>query len=439
MIKKVFAAVFTLYTIFRIDIYKLSFLKYLFPLLGLLVLLNSSFAERTGIRRNKIINIIVILFFCLFICILSPVLHKTRDFSYINVIITMFGKCLWYVFLIFVLYKLYGSRLNLNLFFKIFINACILYVFTTFLFIVFPALKDFWFNNVLVMTETELRKAYAGGAYTYRVGIAGFSAFGFATIFGVALLINTYLLLQKNMKRKEFGYRIFAQIIIIIGCFLYGRITIVAFVLCGIYILIFSPDKKRLFKIFLTLSIILAIGISFLFVAAQTNEGLNEWVKWSFNVLTDLIQGNEINDGSVNILFNKMYFMPPLKTLLIGDGYYTCPDDGKYYMHTDVGFLRLVLYFGIFGLLTAYVAFIKTVLLPVKRFKAEKNLQGIILMYFILIAVFVFELKGETVIAKMPLMLIMPLIQQMEISYETTVSGIIRKFTNYGRTLCLKK
>ena len=56
-----------------------------------------------------------------------------------------------------------------------------------------------------------------------------------------------------------------------------------------------------------------------------------------------------------------MYVFPDnLKTWLIGDGYFGTPDDDPnylgasmsgYYMGTDVGYLRFIFYFGIFGLL----------------------------------------------------------------------------------------
>ena len=63
----------------------------------------------------------------------------------------------------------------------------------------------------------------------------------------------------------------------------------------------------------------------------------------------------------------NMYVFPDnLKTWIIGDGYFDNPQDidpyytgevtGGYYMGTDVGYLRFIFYFGIFGL-TSFIAF----------------------------------------------------------------------------------
>ncbi|GKQ61897.1 hypothetical protein KAM338_20740 [Aeromonas caviae] len=46
-----------------------------------------------------------------------------------------------------------------------------------------------------------------------------------------------------------------------------------------------------------------------------------------------------------------MYFIPELKTIIFGDGAYTNAD-GSYYMKTDSGYMRQILLFGLFGLVS---------------------------------------------------------------------------------------
>ena len=46
-----------------------------------------------------------------------------------------------------------------------------------------------------------------------------------------------------------------------------------------------------------------------------------------------------------------MYIFPEnIKTWIIGDGFWANPSGSGYYMHTDVGYLRLIYYFGLVGL-----------------------------------------------------------------------------------------
>lgn len=59
-------------------------------------------------------------------------------------------------------------------------------------------------------------------------------------------------------------------------------------------------------------------------------------------VLSDLSQ---ISSSSENLVKNQLY-MPQLKQILLGDGYYYTPE-GHYYGATDSGFIRQVLYGGI--------------------------------------------------------------------------------------------
>lgn len=63
---------------------------------------------------------------------------------------------------------------------------------------------------------------------------------------------------------------------------------------------------------------------------------------------------SQISSSSDNLMKNHLY-LPQLKQILIGDGYYYTPD-GRYYGATDSGFIRQLLYGGI-GYLTACFLF----------------------------------------------------------------------------------
>lgn len=94
---------------------------------------------------------------------------------------------------------------------------------------------------------------------------------------------------------------------------------------------------------------------------------------------------------SSNDKLSTMYVFPKtLKTWLIGDGYFSSPQNvdpyytgpiiGGYYMGTDVGYLRFIFYFGVIGL-SAFMAFIcKVTQLCLCQFQKDKVLFVMLLV-----------------------------------------------------------
>jgi hypothetical protein len=85
-----------------------------------------------------------------------------------------------------------------------------------------------------------------------------------------------------------------------------------------------------------------------------------------------------------------MYTMPSSGTLIFGDGRYV---DGKgYYMHTDVGFLRPIFFWGIFPTLLYYSIFF-VIIIPIKYKLKREN--GSVFCLLCLFQLLFFEIKGE--------------------------------------------
>lgn len=72
----------------------------------------------------------------------------------------------------------------------------------------------------------------------------------------------------------------------------------------------------------------------------------NKYVEHALEPLINIIHGADRLSSSTDTLMEKHLFIPELKQILIGDGYYYSPKGG-YYGGTDSGFLRQVLYGGI--------------------------------------------------------------------------------------------
>ena len=111
--------------------------------------------------------------------------------------------------------------------------------------------------------------------------------------------------------------------------------------------------------------------------------------RFAFEGFFSLAEKGRWEVHSNEILKNMYVFPDNLKTWLIGDGYienpiktdpyYTGEVIGGFYMGTDVGYLRFIFYFGIFGLLTFIYFFIALTSNCMKKFPS----QGVLFLLFL--------------------------------------------------------
>jgi uncharacterized membrane protein YhaH (DUF805 family) len=142
-------------------------------------------------------------------------------------------------------------------------------------------------------------------------------------------------------------------------------------------------------KIFFNITIgICIMGIVSVVVLrfALSEESFN----WMFEGILNFVNNGSFETGSSNRL-QSMYFMPKKGTILYGDGYYT-QSDGNYYMTTDIGFMRPLLFWGIFIEIVYYSILIPPLCVMLKRFK-DVNVKFFVAIF--VISLFIYELKGE--------------------------------------------
>lgn len=70
------------------------------------------------------------------------------------------------------------------------------------------------------------------------------------------------------------------------------------------------------------------------------------YVEHALEPVINLLNGADRLSSSTDTLMNKHLFMPELKQLIMGDGYYFTPEN-RYYGGSDSGFIRQVLYGGV--------------------------------------------------------------------------------------------
>lgn len=214
--------------------------------------------------------------------------------------------------------------------------------------------------------------------------------------FAAMLCIITYLALRsdrENSLARTISYLVSFLIIACIGNMM-GRTTTVGALVSVAYAIWVSLTTKgtsmNVKQYWKVLAIVLMLFLPLVVYQYNTDLQVHERIRFAFEGFFSLAETGEWKVHSNEILKN-MYVLPDeTKTWMIGDGYlenpletdpyYTGKIWGGFYHGTDVGYLRFIFYFGIFGTL-AFVFYMYLVAkVCMERFKEYKVLFLLVLL-----------------------------------------------------------
>lgn len=207
-----------------------------------------------------------------------------------------------------------------------------------------PQINSF-LNEIQIISDADIGKLEEFNEF--RILGFGSSFFSSGIINSILLLLCSYIILIEENRSKRTLWILAFIIIAFIGI-LKARTVFIGIILSFLYMLFTSA--KRLFAVlFITIifSVIISSLISLLFpdVVDQFEILLN----FGFELFIKYFEFGSFESNSTNDL-QEMYVYPQyLKTYIIGDGKWNDTVNGAYYMGTDIGYLRLVFYFGILG------------------------------------------------------------------------------------------
>ena len=143
----------------------------------------------------------------------------------------------------------------------------------------------------------------------------------------------------------------------------------------GICELSLQKDKMRVWKYAL---ILLCVVLPIVIYLYSTNQQFHDNIRFAFEGFFSLAETGKWETNSNSILKTMVVFPDNFKTWIIGDGYfenpywsdpyYVGPNFRGYYMQTDIGYLRFLFYFGLVGLASFMIYFIKVAKTTVSRF-----------------------------------------------------------------------
>lgn len=328
--------------------------------------------------------------------VIIPIIYGTYDYTYFTEEIMTVTKIMFRMLFLVMLIKKNIPNADLRTFCKYFIFSCLLYIGSTVVMMVIPQIKDFFYS---IIKENEHSKTLAlETRYSTRYGWAGFSTFEYTFKCLIAIIFNNYFI-QKNIKRKYVLFPIAVTAVLLVGTLFYGRIGTLAALIILFFFALRLMIKRP--KIFMWCVAGLLLCIAALLVLKNRVSAVGAWFDWAFDLIINFINNKTLRTDSSDVLLNKMLFIPDFKTILIGDGRYT--ENELYYMGTDAGIMRPLL-FG--GLIFAFLRYISLYgILLWRMFKRETENPEKTVFFWILLMCIVFEIKGEIIFSCLPILL----------------------------------
>lgn len=338
-----------------------------------------------------LIKIVILGFVVSFIGFLSVVLNNTHDYTYAMYFVSMFVWLGGAYTMLKALQWAHG-KVSLHLLCNYLVGVCVGQCVSALLIEYIPAFSNFVDRYVLGVgfnsnfSDLKGQRMYGIGAM---LDVAG-------QRFSAILLIIAWLVTQKSVQesKTKLTYYILSFIFIVIIGNMIGRTTTVgALMAIGYWGYVFVYKNHQLRKVVGALAVILCLTLPVIIYLYNSNITFYNNTKFAFEGFFSLASTGKWETHSNNVLQSMIRIPEKTSTWLIGDGYFNDPASDPYYigymwkffyMGTDIGYLRFVYYFGIFGLLAFSLYFIAIGRYLSGKFSHVKVLfWGIVLLNFV--------------------------------------------------------
>ena len=332
------------------------------------------------------------------ISVILPTVYGTFDYAYVDVVLAIYRRALICITLIMLVSATSPQDQIVENFMIYYVNANVMYIFSTLIFMLFPAFKNTWMN--VLSLSNIYRQILLSYGYGGRFGWAGFAGFRNTIDCTLSIVFLTYLFGgKKSISIKQY---VPYALICFVGNMLYGRVGTVASAICLLVGL--TLYRKIEIKFIIQAMLAVLVAVVFIFYLRVHIETVDQWYHWVSTPFINLIRTGSFNNYSADHLLNDMIFMPEPKTFWFGDARYVDPVTRSYYMHTDAGFMRQILFWGV--ILTAIMyGFWLFSILCMKR--------DMVFKLMCLAMCIILEVKGETYYELLPLFTVIAAIDKM--------------------------
>lgn len=340
-------------------------------------------------------NFLLLLFSIAFVALVSILYNITYDFEYVKYVISMIIIIFASYFIINCLKEL-KYRMNFFTISILIINVVLIQSIIAFIMFLIPDFRDILLNiQKLSPEEIELVTI----VNEFRMIGFGATFFGAGIVSGFALILIAKLIRLNQFSLKKILILSLKFLFIFVIGMIMSRTTLIGFFLAILLVLLPEKfdntinmfQKRGLF--FLSIIIIpLIITILFLTFFSSLYLIFNTYFEYGFELFINFFENGSFESSSTNELATMYIFPTDIKTFIIGDGYFMDPmEKSLFYMHTDVGYIRFIYYFGFIGLLLYLIMQIYLIVLAYKKLGISIGFYFFIILYLLIL-----NLKGIT-------------------------------------------
>lgn len=298
----------------------------------------------------RLLKLVLLTILAIFPILISSLINRTFDIWFVqNIVLTLFFLLSSYG-VIKLLSNYFGKNFSIEDVLKLIVYAIAFHNLVTAMGFLFPIVGNFINtiqnqdeNTQLVINSiVEFQSRFIG------LGIGSFFTGG--VISSLGLLSSSVLIVKEKSKWMAFIQIIIFSFIALTGLFI-ARTTLIGFILAILYMYTpFISVSNGVIRYYKKVQnrILLACLLLIVSLVPLLYFGISQLIESSaFVHAFEIFLGDGGTTSSTEHMKSMYIFPDNFKTWIVGDGKFT--DGNGYYMETDVGFLRLWFYYGVFG------------------------------------------------------------------------------------------
>lgn len=206
--------------------------------------------------------------------------------------------------------------------------------------------------------------------------------------FSGILVLLAYLIYQNDFSEHIVYGILYILSFLIISVFgnMISRTTTVGMLVAiayFVYLSLFTSKKGGFQSFWVVTAPLLLLGVVASVWFYESSPDFRNDLRFGFEGFFSIVEKGHWETYSTNVLESLIVWPESLHTWILGDGYFGSPLDrpdrfgqvyGGYYMHTDIGYLRYIFYFGVIGLLGMMLTFTQMMVTCIRRLKADSLL-----------------------------------------------------------------
>lgn len=302
--------------------------------------------------ENRVIRVILYPTLMALLSVVGITVNGSYDLTFIYFPIQII-YLLFLSFCIFRIAQYYSNKVDYYVITKYYILSLVIQSIIALIMFVNEPIRDFIFN----LQRFELNERVIQMFLGVRLLGLGCFYFGAGVIYGLGLILLIPLMFKSPNNFHLFKLILLYLFLFAIGCF-FARTCMIGFVISALLIAVclFKSNYRRkaftIIKQFLTWTSLITISLVSIYISSpKLQEDYGKIIDFGFEAFINLSENGELSTKSSDGLQEEHLKILPddIKTYLIGDTKWM--DGEQYYKGSDVGYTRLLFFFGIGGII----------------------------------------------------------------------------------------